>query len=118
MGIVIVKQPTATVEMDVDVPQVGKLGYDVTWTLLSADELKALEEQKLDIVDVIVEHCKGIEGPRGLEESEAPKKHQSTVETIDEDGLREILQINYYRRALAQSFFATQQGRAVYAAKN
>lgn len=116
MGIVIVKQPTATVEMDVEVPQVGKLGYDVTWTLLDADELKALEESKREIIEVVVEHCKGIEGPRGLEDGEADKNRRSVE--IDEDGLREILKINYYRRALVQSFFATQQGRAVYAAKN
>ncbi|MGM8931386.1 hypothetical protein [Salinicola halophyticus] len=118
MGIVIVKQPTATVEMNVEVPQAGQLGYDVTWTLLDADELKALDESKRDIIEVLIEYCKGIEGPRGLEESDAPKKNQRTVAEIDEAGLREILQINYYRRALVQSFFATQQGRAVYAAKN
>ncbi|WIX32502.1 hypothetical protein QO259_17085 [Salinicola sp. JS01] len=118
MGIVIVKQPTATVEMDVEVPQAGTLGYDVTWTLLDADELESFSHSKRDVIDIIIENCKGIEGPRGLDDSGAEKKNQRTVAEIDEAGLREILQINYYRRALVQSFFATQQGRAVYAAKN
>lgn len=118
MGIVIVKQPTATVEMDVEVPQVGTLGYDVTWTLLDADQFEALGDGQQDLTEVVIEHCKGIEGPRGLEDSAAEKKNQTTVDEIDAEGLREILKINYYRRALIQSFFATQQGRAVYAAKN
>ena len=118
MGIVIVKQPPATVEMDVEVPQAGTLGYDVTWTLLDADELEALAESKRDMTDVIIEHCKGIEGPRGLEESGVAKKNQRPVDEIDEAGLREILKINYYRRALIQSFHRTQNGIAQYAAKN
>lgn len=113
MAAIIVTKPSATVEMTVDVPDVGELHYNVTWKLRKADELEELEKSQRNMVDVVVEHFEGLEGPTNLEGVQGEE-----MGTIDEPTLREILQHSYYRKAFVMSFFATQQGRAKFAVKN
>ena len=98
--------------MNVEVPDVGELKYEVTWKLREIDELAELEKSKRDLVDVVVEHFEGLKGPINLDGVEG-----EDVATIDE-ALRDILQISYYRKAFVMSFWATQQSRVKFAVKN